>query len=123
MFWKPFSFYDDLELTYSKDKAMGSKAKIPADRNDEETMLEDTTSSKGEEVPSEVSATNKRVVDEGSSKDKAKKNERKNKEIRSVQKNLEIKLEKMIEGNNYKLRSWFQCWKPQRIVNPICVKN
>ncbi|CAO2838018.1 unnamed protein product [Amaranthus hypochondriacus] len=73
MFRKPFPFYDDVELIYSKDRAMGSKAIMPADKDDEETMLQDTTPSKEEDVPSEVSATNKRVVDEGSSKEKAKK--------------------------------------------------
>ena len=55
MFQKPFPFYDHLELIYSKDRATGLKAIIPADWDDEETMLEDTTSSKGEEVSSEVS--------------------------------------------------------------------
>ncbi|CAO2817622.1 unnamed protein product [Amaranthus hypochondriacus] len=50
---------------------------MATDKDDEETMLHDTTPSKEEnkeeDVPSEVSATNKRVVDEGSSKEKAKK--------------------------------------------------
>ncbi|CAO2842014.1 unnamed protein product [Amaranthus hypochondriacus] len=101
MFRKSFSFYDDLELIYSKDKATGSKAILPADKDDEETMLQDTTPGKEEEdVPSEVSATNKRIVDEGSSKDKAKKKVRKNKEIQNMQKKLETMLEKLIESSN-----------------------
>ncbi|CAO2832230.1 unnamed protein product [Amaranthus hypochondriacus] len=104
MFRKPFPFYDDLELIYSKDRPTGSKAIMPADKDDEETMLQDTTpikeENKEEDVPSEVSATNKRVVDEGSSKEKEKKKVRKNKEIQSMQKNLETMLEKMFESSN-----------------------
>ena len=92
-------FYDDLELIYSKDPATGSKAIMPVDRDDEEVQ-EATSNKGGEEVPSKVSATNKRDVEEGSSKDKAKKKVRKNKEIQIVQKNLEIMMEKMIEGRN-----------------------
>ena len=61
---------------------MGSKATMPTDKFDEETMLQDTTPSKEEnkeeDVPNQVSATNKRVVDEKvvdevSSKEKKKK--------------------------------------------------
>ena len=58
---------------YSKDRATSSKATMPIDRDDEEAMLQEATSSKGVKVPSEVPTNNKRVVDAGSSKDKAKK--------------------------------------------------
>ena len=44
---------------------------MPVDRDDEE-IQEATSNIGGKEVPSEVSATNKRDVEEGSSKDKAK---------------------------------------------------
>ena len=84
---------------YSKDRATSSKAIVPVDRDDEEVQ-EATSNKGGEEVASEVSTTNKRDIEEGSSKDKAKKKVRKNKEIQIVQKNLEIMMEKMIEGRN-----------------------
>ena len=60
---------------------------MPVDRDDEEVQ-EATSNKGGEEVASEVSTTNKRDIEEGSSKDKAKKKVRKNKEIQTVQKNL-----------------------------------
>ena len=50
MFRKSFPFYDDLELIYSKDRVTGSKAIMPADKDDEETMLQDTTPSNKEDM-------------------------------------------------------------------------
>ena len=58
---------------------------MPVDRDDEEVQ-EATSNKGGEDVPSKVSATNKRNVEEGSSKNKAKKKVHKNKGIQTVQK-------------------------------------